>query len=141
MWTTEVTRKTKASKEQIWKLWSDVPNWNLWDQEVETSEIFGAFQKGTKGVLKPAGGPKSKFEMIECTKFKSFAARSFLPLCKMDFIHTITETSDGIEVTHKVEMTGFMTFLFSKVIGSKIKVGLPVAVEKLVELAENKNQK
>jgi Ni,Fe-hydrogenase maturation factor len=58
---------------------------------------------------------------------------------KIDFIHSITETKDGIEVTHKVVMTGFMTFLFSKVIGSKIKAGLPIAVEKLIELAE-KNQ-
>ncbi len=139
MWTTEVNRKTKATKEQIWKFWSDVPNWNIWDSEVESSQLFGPFQTGTRGVLKPAGGPKTKFEMTECTKFKSFTDRSFLPFCTMDFIHSMNETKDGLEITHKVVMTGFMTFLFSKVIGSKVKVGLPVAVEKLIELAE-KNQ-
>jgi len=136
MWTTEVSRKTTATKEQIWKLWADVPNGKIWDEEVETSELFGQFQTGTKGILKPAGGPKTKFEMTECSKFKSFTDRSFLPLCKMDFIHTMNETNDGLEITHKIVMTGFMTFLFSKVIGSKIKVELPVAVEKLIELAE-----
>jgi hypothetical protein len=56
----------------------------------------------------------------------------------MDFIHTINQAKDGLEITHKIVMTGFMTFLFSKVIGSKIKVGLPIAVEKLIELAEKK---
>jgi len=136
MWTTEVSRKTTATKEQIWKLWADVPNWNVWDKEVESSELFGEFQAGSKGVLKPLGGPKTKFVMIECTKFKSFTDRSFLPLCKMDFIHSMRETKEGIEITHKIVMTGFMTFLFSKVIGSKIKAGLPIAVEKLVQLAE-----
>lgn len=136
MWTTEVTLKTKATKEQIWKLWSDVPNWNVWDKEVETAGLFGEFKTGTKGFLKPAGGPQTKFEMIECTNFKSFTDRSFLPLCKMDFIHTLTETNGGTDITHKVIMTGFMTFLFSKIIGSKIEAGLPVAVEKLIELAE-----
>jgi len=136
MWTTAVSRKTTASKEQIWKLWADVPNWNVWDKEVETVELFGEFETGTKGVLKPAGGPKAKFEMIECTKFKSFTDRSFLPFCKIDFTHSITETNDGIEILHKVVMTGFLTFLFSKVIGSKIKAGLPNAVEKLIDLAE-----
>jgi hypothetical protein len=136
MWTTEVSRKTKATKEQIWILWADVPNWNIWDREVETSELFGKFKTGTKGILKPTGGPKIKFEMTECTNFKSFTDRSFLPLCKMDFIHILTETKDGLEITHKVVMTGFMTFFFSKMIGSNIKVGLPVAVEKLIELAE-----
>jgi hypothetical protein len=136
MWTIEVNRKTTATIENIWKLWEDVPNWNVWDAEVETSELFGQFQTGTKGILKPAGGPKTKFEMIECTNFKSFTDRSFLPLCKMDFIHTITDINGGLLITHKIIMTGFMTFLFSKVIGSKIKVGLPIAVEKLIELAE-----
>jgi hypothetical protein len=136
MWTTEVSRKTTATKEQIWKLWADVPNWNVWDKEVETSELFGHFKTGTTGILKSAGGPKTKFEMIECADFKSFTDRSFLPLCKMDFIHTMTETNGRLEITHKVVMTGFMTFLFSKVIGSKIKVGIPIAVDKLIELAE-----
>lgn len=136
MWATEVSRKTTATKEEIWKLWADVSNWNVWDKQVETSELFGQFQKGTNGVLKPAGGPKTKFEMTECTNLKSFTDRSFLPLCKMDFIHTMTETQNGLEITHKVIMTGFFTFIFSRVIGSKIIVGLPIAVEKLIELAE-----
>ena len=135
MWTAQATRKTTATKEQIWKLWADVSNWNIWDKEIETSELFGDFKAGTKGVLKPVGGPKTKFEMTECVNFNSFTDRSFLPLCKMDFIHTMTEFKDEIEITHKVVMTGFMTFLFSKVIGSKIEVGLPIAVEKLIEIA------
>lgn len=136
MWTIEVSRKTTAKKEIIWKLWTDVSNWNIWDAEVETAELFGQFQTGTKGILKPKGGPKAKFVMIECTNLKSFTDRSFLPLCKMDFIHSMTETNNGLEITHKIEMTGFMTFLFSKVIGNKIKVGLPIAVDKLIKLAE-----
>ena len=136
MWTFEVSRKTTAKKEIIWKLWTDVPNWNIWDAEVVNAELFGQFQTGTKGILKPKDWPKAKFEMIECTNLKSFTDRSFLPLCKMDFIHSMTETNDGLEITHKVEMTGFMTFLFSKVIGNKIKVGLPIAVDKLIKLAE-----
>jgi hypothetical protein len=138
MWTIEISRKTTTTKERIWKLWTDVPNWNIWDSEVENSELFGQFQTGTKGILKPIGGPKTRFEMIECTNLKSFTDRSFLPFCKMDFIHSMTETKDSLEITHKVVMTGFMTFLFSKVIGDKIKVGLPIAIEKLIELAEKK---
>jgi hypothetical protein len=136
MWTTEVTRQTTATKEQIWKLWADVTHWNVWDAEVENSKLYGPFEKGTKGILKPTGGPKTKFVMTECSKFRSFSDRSFLPLCKMDFIHTMTETKEGLVITHKVVMTGLMTFLFSKVIGSKVKAGLPIAVEKLISIAE-----
>ncbi len=74
MWTTEVSRKTTATKEQIWKLWADVPNWNVWDKEVEISELFGQFQKGTKSILKPSGGPKVKFEIAELTDLKFFTS-------------------------------------------------------------------
>lgn len=141
MWTTETTQKSKATKENVWKLYSDVNNWNIWDNEVENSELFGEFKKGTKGILKPVGGPKTKFEMTECEINKSFTNRSSLPLCKMDFIHNIKETENGIEITHKVIITGFLTFLFSRVIGKKNEIGLPEAVKKLIELAEKTKQK
>jgi hypothetical protein len=41
MWTKKVTIKTNASREQIWNLWSDVKNWNKWDNEVEYSDMDG----------------------------------------------------------------------------------------------------
>ena len=45
MWTTEICRNTTATQEQIWKFWADVPNWNIWDKEVENSELLGEFKK------------------------------------------------------------------------------------------------
>jgi xanthine/uracil permease len=59
-----------------------------------------------------------------------------LPLCKIDLIHTITNTETGLLITHKIVMTGLMTFLFAKVIGSKISASLPESVENLIKLAE-----
>jgi hypothetical protein len=139
MWTTEAKHTTNAPKERIWALWSDVKNWNEWDHEVERSEISGAFAVGTKGVLKPVGGPQTKFEIIDIRQCSSFTDRSFLPFCTMDFIHTMTEVNGRLEISHKVVMQGVMTFLFAKIIGKNIEKGLPTAVAKLVELAE-KNQ-
>lgn len=53
MWTKKVTIKTKASREQVWKLWTDVNNWNTWDSEVAYSELNGNFEIGTFGILQP----------------------------------------------------------------------------------------
>ena len=138
MWTSEVCRKTTAPKEQIWKLWADVPNWNIWDKDVETSELFGDFKKGTKGILRPVNAPKTKFTMTECELLKSFTERTFLPLCRLDFVHIITEVPDGLEITHKIVITGPLTFIFSKLVGKNIEKGLPKAIEKLIEIAENR---
>ena len=54
----------------------------------------------------------------------------------MDFIHSLNETKNELEITHKVVMTGFMTFIFSRVIGKNIEKGLPNALKQLTELAE-----
>jgi hypothetical protein len=136
IWTTEISLKTTAKKEQIWKIWSDVSNWNVWDKEVETSKIYGQFQAGTLGIVKSVGGPKVKFQITELYYLSSFTSRSFLPFCKMDFIHLINETNNGLEITHKIQMSGLTTFIFSKAIGNKLKVGLPKAIEELINLVE-----
>lgn len=136
MWTAEFSIETKASKKSIWHLWSDLPNWNNWDKEVKSSQIFGPFEKDSWGKLKPIKGPATKFEIVECTPFKSFTTRSFLPFCKMDFIHEIEELPSAIKVTHKVLMSGPLTFVFSKLIAINIEKGLPKAVVSLIKNAE-----
>ena len=87
-------------------------------------------------MLKSVGGPKTNFVITDCEYLKSFVNRSYLPLCKIDFIHTLSEMENRLVVTHRVEMSGFLTFFFSKVIGKNIAKGLPRAVENLITKAE-----
>ena len=65
MWEAKYSVKTKAKKEAIWKLWTDVENWKEWDKSVKWSNINGDFKIGTKGKLKPKEGPVTNFELIE----------------------------------------------------------------------------
>ena len=48
----------------------------------------------------------------------------------------MSEAQNGLLITHRVEITGFLTFFFSKVIGKNIAKGLPKAVENLITNAE-----
>ena len=66
MWAIEVSRQTTAKKEQLWNLWADVANWNTWDSTVKSSELYGDFKVGTKGVFNLVNGPKSKFIITVC---------------------------------------------------------------------------
>ncbi len=138
MWANQVTIKTNVSKGQIWKVWSDVSNWNVWDDQVITSVLDGQFIQGQKGMITPKGGPKSTFELVEVTKEASFTSRSILPLAKMDFIHRIEESGGELTLTHRVEISGMLTFLFSRVIGNKLIKELPKALNELVTVAQNK---
>jgi len=137
-WITEVSCTTTANSKQIWFFWKDVVHWKIWDKDVETAWLMGDFTSGTQGILKPMGGPQTKFKIIECTEFKSFTSRSNLPLCTMDFIHILKESESETIVTHKIVMHGLFTFLFSRLIGNKIKDGLSISVNNLVKLAEQK---
>jgi hypothetical protein len=136
MWTIEVSRQTTATKEQAWNLWADVANWNNWDSSVKCSELYGDFSVGTKGMVKLAIGPKSKFVITDCKPFDTFTNRSFLPLCKVDFTLTLTETQNGLLVTYRQEMRGFLTFFFSNVLGKQMAKGLSTGIEDLIKNAE-----
>ena len=137
MWTIEVSRQTTATKEQVWNLWADVAHWNSWDSTVRSSELYGDFKTGTKGVVKLAGGPKSKFVITDCKPFETFTNRSFLPLCKVDFTLTLLETqTEGLLVTYRQAMTGFLTFFFSAVLGKMMAKGLPKGMDDLITHAE-----
>ena len=136
MWSFEVSKSTTATTEKVWQLWSNVSEWNHWDFDIKSSSIEGALTEGAKGFLIPTKGPKSKFEITECTPLKSFTATSSLPLCKMKIIHYIMEGEKEIKITHKVVMSGPLSFLFSKVIGSNLEKGLPETLKNLVALAE-----
>ncbi len=136
MWYKKVTIETNATKEQIWKLWTNVENWNNWDNQVEFSKLNGKFEKGTYGILKPIKSPKSKFQLISVENLRAFTTRSYLPLTKMDFTHELNEKKGKLYITHGVKITGVLTFLFSKIIGKKIIKELPDAMEQLSKMAE-----
>lgn len=136
MWKKEITIETNATKEKIWELWQDVENWKKWDGEVQESKLNGKFETGTMGILKPTNGPKSKF-VIKSAKFPvEFTTSSSLPLAKMNFVHKLTEKNGKLLLTHGVEISGILTFLFSRVIGKKIIAELPKAMQSLSEMAK-----
>jgi hypothetical protein len=105
---------------------------------VEYAKLNGPFRTGTSGALKSKAGPKSKFRIVEATENRSFTNRSKLPLCTLDFIHEVAETSTGIAVTHRIVIRGLLSPLFARLIGKQQKKNLPGAVDALVRLAESR---
>lgn len=136
MWKKEVTIETSASKEQIWKQWTQVETWNQWDTGVRKSKIEGSFKKGTQGILQPTSGPKSNFTLTKVEAQEAFISSASLPLAKIHFTHKMTELNGNVFVTHGVEIKGLTSFIFSKVIGKKIVAELPQVLENLSHIAK-----
>lgn len=136
-WSTEASQVVRASRETIWRLWSDVERWSDWDEQVAWSKIDGPFAVGTRGKLKPKSGPASKFELLDVRPGEAFADRTFLPGTFLDFTHRLEEVEGGVRITHTASFSGPLAFLFSRIIGrAKIAAALPRAVTKLAALAE-----
>lgn len=136
MWNKQVSIKTNATKKQVWKLWSDVENWKKWDIETEYSSLEGSFEVGQYITIKPVGAPKSKCKIIEVSENKNFTVCASLPFTKMYFIHELEELNGELFITHRVEIKGLLTFLFSKIIGKNLEKNLTKSMNNLSDMAE-----
>jgi hypothetical protein len=137
MWVHEEHVITKAAAGDVWRLWSKPEEWNRWDEGIEWVKLAGPFERGTRGQLKPRGAGAVKFVLLEVRPEQGFSDRNFLPLAKMDFIHSYTPLPQGGgRITHRLEISGLLTPLFSRVIGRDIRKDLPGTLQRLSRLAE-----
>ena len=135
MWTAEHTLLTNATKESVWKTWSDVQGWPKWDKGVEWCRLDGEFKAGTIYTLKPVGGPEARATIVDCQPLSQFTDVTDLPLAKMAFFHQLLEVEDGLHVTHRVTITGPLGFLFAILIGKDTARDLPETMDRLVRSA------
>lgn len=127
---------TTASSQTVFRLWSDVQAWPTWDKEIDWVKLNGAFAAGTHGVMKPKGGPKTKFMILAVKQDESFSDVSFMPGAKLRFSHQLTSQGKSTTVTHTVSISGPLSGLWSKILGKNLRSGLQPAVNNLVALAE-----
>ena len=131
------TVETTASPAVIWNIWKDVARWNSWDHSIEYSAIDGPFTAGTKGVLKPKGGPRVNTLLTEVAPLKMFRDESKLFFARIIVSHFLTESQGKTKITHQVEMKGPLAFVFAFLIGRSMKKNLPTNMQQLVKKAES----
>lgn len=136
MWTFQHTETTTATPEQLWQLYQDPTTWPEWDHQLEDVTVDGPFETGSTGTIKPVGGPRTKFRMVEVTEKVSFTDVTRLPLGKMRFDHWIEPGVSDTSFVHRVTITGPLTPLFARVIGRKVADDLPAAMRTLAARAE-----
>jgi len=135
----EESIEIQASSEVIFALYADVPAWATWDPDVHSSSIAGEFVSGSVGKLKPSSGPEANITFTEIIANKSFTVESKLPLCVMRFEHELFPTAVGTTAVHRVSFYGFLSPIFSRIIGNQIRKGLPQTMAGLKHAAEQSN--
>ena len=140
MWTKSHSVVTKdVTKEQMWKLLTDINNWKNWDKTVENSELLGEFKVGNYFLLKPKGGPKVKIKLIEIIENKKFTDETTFPFAKMTGEHFYEETKDGLKITVTMSVTGILSFLWVKLVAKGIVDSLPTDIQEQIKVASKLN--
>jgi len=126
MWTrTHSITTRECTKEQLWKLFSNVNDWATWDEGVESAKIEGEFTKGNVFILRPKGGPTVKIKLIETTPNHSFTDMTTFPLAKMYGEHVFEETPEGLKITTTMKVAGILGFFWRKIVAQPIVDALP----------------
>lgn len=136
MWTKSHSITTKSvTKEQLWRLFSDVNNWHTWDESIEFAKMEGAFEAGNYFILRPKGGPNVKIQLVKTIENQQFTDLTRFPLAKMYGDHRFEETPDGLKLTTTMTVKGLLGFLWVKLVAQKIADGLPADLETQVKAA------
>lgn len=137
MWQKSYSVTTKEiTKEQIWKLTTDINNWKNWDDTVEDSKLLSDFEVGNYFMLKPKGGPKVKIQLVEIDPLKKFKDLTKFPLAKMYGEHIYEETNEGLKITIIMTVTGLLSFVWIKLVAKNIVADLPKDIANQIKNAK-----
>ncbi len=138
MWQQSYSTTVKGLKPtQIWKIWADVSNRHLWDDDIEWAKADGPFENGTKIAMKPKGWPKVvNMEIVVSVLNQAFTDRTTFFGAILDGIHTMEETSEGLKLTTTIKVTGPLGFLWRKIVAEDIVKTLPHQSALLIEAAK-----
>jgi len=122
-----ITKKSiviNAPVEMVWKVFSDVDNWDSWQSEIVTSQINGEFKPGTSFTWKSNGLTiTSTLQTVEINKKVGWSGPAFGAFA----IHTWYFTEHNGQTTIRVEesMEGWLVSLLK----SKFQSSLDNSIE------------
>lgn len=117
----------------IWKVWTDVDHWHLWQDDIDYAKLEGEFKVGSKILFKPKGMSKVTLEIVEMKPHEIFTDLTRFPLAKMYGCHEFMQDKDAIEIKTTMTVEGPLTFLWVKLVAQGVADSLQDQTEKLIE--------
>ena len=124
-----------VSPDVVMACYKNVPDWPRWDPDTREATIDGPFQAGARGRLRPAKGFAVPMRFVHVTD-TSFTVEAFAPFCTLRFEHELVSIAIGTRATHRVTFEGPLAFIFERLVGSRVRLGLPVTMASLKKWTE-----
>ncbi|MBS0272547.1 MAG: SRPBCC family protein [Proteobacteria bacterium] len=138
MWTKTYSKTfINVRKKDIWRLWTNVNQWDQWHEDLDYCKMEGPFIVGNHFMLKPKGTSPVRIELTEVEEERKFTDRTKFFGAKMYDVHTVEETEEGVRLTNTLIVTGPLKFLWVKLVAQNVAKTVPQDMEALVTLARS----
>ena len=132
----EYTTTTHATPEAVWRFCGDPKTWPVWDPAMEYVQFDGTLHTGATGMLKVKQGPKVFFTVSQCNEPYLFVTVNKWPGARLVFTHQASKTNGVTTIVNRIELHGFLKYVYRLLVGRAMQKGLPIAVDNLIKLAE-----
>jgi len=133
----EARASSAAPPSAFFACWADMATWPEWNSDTEWVRLDGPFTAGARGVLKPRGGPRVKFEITVLVPDREFTDVSRLAGARLTFRHLVQARPDGGSDLHvAITMSGPLGWLWTRALGKGLKASLAPDLAGLVATAE-----
>jgi len=133
----QATITSAAAPSAFFAKWADMATWPEWNGDTEWVRLDGPFVAGATGVLKPKGGPKTKFVVARLVPDHEFTDVSQLLGARLTFRHLVEITPHG---TTRVNVTatlgGPLARVWNLILGKGIAASLQKDLDQLKAAAE-----
>jgi hypothetical protein len=133
----ETEAQSTAAPAGFFRKWGDMATWPEWNLDTQWVRLDGPFETGSRGVLKPKGGPKVKFVIESLVPDREFVDVSLLVGARLTFRHMVEPLPEGgCRVRVTVTMAGPLRWLWFKILGSGLQASLQPDLDRLVAAVE-----
>jgi hypothetical protein len=138
VWTKSYSLKVEnVDPEKIWNVWTDVNQWNTWQNDIEFAKLNSKLKLGSKISFRPKGGPSILLEIVEFEDKKKFTDVTRFPLAKMYDAHELIIAGNIVEIKTTVSIKGPLSFIWKKIVAENIVKDLPKQTKSLIERVGN----
>jgi hypothetical protein len=142
-----------ADPDAFFARWIEHDTWQQRSPDTEWVRIDGPAAVGTRGVLKPRGGPKVKFVINACDPGREYTDTSRLPGARLTFQHTVVADGTvadgtvadgtvaggtGSKLAVLVTMSGPLSRVWAKIMGGGFRESAQGDLNRLVALVEGR---
>lgn len=130
------TATSTAPASAFFARWIDHNTWGQWSPDTEWVRVTGPVVLGATGVIKPTGGPKTRFTISALDADREYTDTSYLPGARLVFQHLVALEDGVTRLDVAVSMSGPLAWLWAKVMGGGFRESTQADLDRLVALVE-----